>query len=297
MDLPCRVLKTTTADGLEIDALLFESKKPSKNIVIHFHGKEGDFIQNHFIEQMAKIYPANNYAFITATHRGKSYIADIIRKSTTGYDHDQLGSAFDIFEDNVYDIDAWIKFAEKLGFTNIILQQHSTPAKIAWYYYQYHPQNIKGLVFLSPGDVAYGFNKYVPNYQKNLKLAKKLIDSGQSKQLMPVNLWGNCPVSAATFYNWGNPKSPMQEFNYSHPESGFKYLPKIKIPMLTIFSEDEENFSIGQSAEKSLEIMQQNVGSKKLKTAVIKNTGHNYSGQESQLVKTILHWLKTTIFS
>ena len=82
---------------MEIDALLFEPKKSTKTVIIHFHGKEGDFLQNHFIGQMAQDFPKQGIAFITATHRGKSYMADILRKSATGYEYTQLGSAFDIF--------------------------------------------------------------------------------------------------------------------------------------------------------------------------------------------------------
>lgn len=201
MNLTGTVLKTTTSDGLELDAILFKSQAKTSKIVIHFHGKEGDFLQNHFIEHMAMDYPKAKYAFMTASHRGKSYMADILRKSATGYEYTQVGSAFDIFEDSVYDIDAWVNVAKKLGYKHIFLQQHSTPQKIMWYVYTQKPKSISGLIIISPADIRFLFEKYVPDYQQNLQLAKRLVDHGKSKQLMPVPLWSNCPVSAGTFYN------------------------------------------------------------------------------------------------
>jgi dienelactone hydrolase len=289
MNIPGRILKTTTADGLELDAILFESQTKSSAIVIHFHGKEGDFLQNHFIEQMAKDYPKAGYAFMTASHRGKSYMADILRKSATGYEYTQLGSAFDIFEESVYDIDAWVNFAKKLGFKEIILQQHSTPQKITWYAYN-NPKSVSKLILISPADIHFVFEKHVTGYLANLKLAKKLIDQGKSKELMPVGLWSNCPVSAGTFYNWGNPESHIQEFNYSHPEKGFEYFPKIKLPVLAVLGEND--FAIGEFAQKCLDILKEKSNSINFASKVIKNAAHSYLGQEQELTNTIIQWLK-----
>lgn len=293
MNIQCRVLKTTTSDGIEIDALLFEPKKPTKTVIIHFHGKEGDFLQNHFIQTMAQDFPKAGHAFITATHRGKSYMADFLRKSATGYEYTQLGSAFDIFEDCIYDIGAWVKLAQKLGYKNIILQQHSTPHKIVWYYYKQKPKSVSALILVSPADIAFAFEKYVPNYKKNLKLSEQLIKKGNPLKLMPVPLWSNCPVSAKTFYNWGNLKSPIQEFNYTNPNLGFKYFPKIKCPMLAILG--EKDFAVGEPAQKCLDILKTQATSKRFKTKLIKNAAHSYLGQEKQLTKAVTSWLKTTI--
>ena len=170
------VIKTMTGDGLELDAVLVRPKqKKSKGVIIHFHGKEGDFLQSHFIFEMAGYYPQHGYAFMTASHRGKNYLSDIIRKSASGYEYAQMGSAFDIFEDCVYDIDAWVQEVRNLGFENIILQSHSTPRKIVWYVYQKQPRDVKALILISPSDIAYLFEHYVPDYETNLKLAEEMV--------------------------------------------------------------------------------------------------------------------------
>ena len=57
-----KLLKMQTEDGYLLDAFLVEPKVKTSKVVIHFHGKEGDFLQNFFIQVMAKIYVDNGYA-------------------------------------------------------------------------------------------------------------------------------------------------------------------------------------------------------------------------------------------
>lgn len=284
------VLKAQTEDGYELDALLFQPKVKTDSVVLHFHGKEGDFLQNHFIQSMATNYPDNNIAFMTASHRGKSYMADIFRKSASGFEYTQMGSAFDIFEDCVYDIDIWVRTLQKQGFSRIYLQQHSTPQKIVWYQYQKKPTVIKGLVLISPSDIAFSFDEYVPNFKSNLFLAKKLIAEGKGKQLMPVNLWSNCPVSAGTFYNWGNPESNFQLFNYSHPENGFKYFENLTLPILAIFPESD--FSVGKSTSECLQLLKQHTKSIRFSGHIIAGANHSYMGFEEKLSNLVINWVK-----
>lgn len=292
MDIAGRVLKTTTEDGLELDAILFEPKEKTSTIVIHFHGKEGDFLQNHFIERMALDYPASGFAFMTASHRGKSYMADILRKSATGYEYTQLGSAFDMFEESHYDIDAWVQRAKTLGFERVVLQQHSTPHKITWYVSQ-NPRLVHALILISPADMLFLFETYVKDYRKNLRLAQQMVESGRAKELMPVTLWSNCPVSAGTFYNWGNPKSPFLEFNYRHPEIGFRYFPSIKMPILAIAGEND--FSVGGPTKRCLQILQEKSTSSSFMAHVISGAPHSYLGYEKQLTTNVLAWLKQIV--
>lgn len=292
IELSGKILKTQTADGYELDGILFEPKDKNSIVIIHFHGKEGDFLQNHFIFSMAEVYPKNGFAFASVSHRGRSYIADILRKSATGYQYTQMGSAYDVFEDSLYDIDAWVNFFSARGYKKIILQQHSTPQKILWYAYKRKPKNLSALILISPGDVAYAFEKWVPDYKKNLVISEKMVKNGKGNDLMSVNLWSNCPVSARTFYNWGNPKSNIQVFNYARPQLGFKYFPKVTYPMIAILADDD--FSVGNPSDECLHLLKQHSKSKIFETALIKGTNHGYQGKEDFLARTIVNWLDFT---
>lgn len=289
LEIKGTVIKTQTEDGYELDAVLVEPEKKTDVVVIHFHGKEGDFLENHFISVMANYYTENGISFMTASHRGKSYIADILRKSALGYEYTQMGSAFDIFENCIYDIDSWVNVMIKRGYKDIYLQQHSTPQKILWYYFNKHPKNIRGLILISPADIAYAFEEYVPDYIENLSLAKKMVGVGKGKDLMPVNLWSNCPVSADTFVNWGDPQSNIQVFNYKHPDRGFKYFSEIKAPMLAVLGDND--FSVGNPAKECLSLLEKHCVSDKLKTKLIQDANHSFQGKEELLARIITDWV------
>jgi predicted alpha/beta-fold hydrolase len=62
--------KTYSTDGIELDCIVFAPSKPTNKIIIHTHGKEGNFVQNHFINTMGNMYPIKGFAFMTYNNRG-----------------------------------------------------------------------------------------------------------------------------------------------------------------------------------------------------------------------------------
>ena len=117
-----------------------------------------------------------------------------------------------------------------------------------------------------------------------------MIQEGKQRQLMPVNLWSNCPVSAETFYNFGKPESNFQVFNYSLPKRGWKYFPKITLPMLAVLAEND--FAVGKPAKTCLKLLKKATRSKNFETILIRNTNHAYQGKEELLAQKIVDWLR-----
>jgi len=74
-----QVFKRQTQDGFELDAILFSPAKKTDTVILHFHGKEGDFLQNHFIQTMAENFPKEN--IYSSTVLLKKSFGIIIRKS------------------------------------------------------------------------------------------------------------------------------------------------------------------------------------------------------------------------
>ncbi|MFH1234509.1 MAG: DUF1749 domain-containing protein [Candidatus Diapherotrites archaeon] len=280
-----------TDDGLELQALLFEPERKTKTVVLHFHGKEGNFVQNHFLFTMNKEYTAAGYAFMTANHRGHDYMADVLKKSAAGWEYSQQGSAFDIFENCVYDIKCWADYLENLGFENIVLQQHSTPQKIVWYQHNTRNPRVKAMLLLSPADIGYLFRAYVKDADKNLALAEKMVSAGKGRELMPVNLWSNCPVSAATYANWYGKKSNFLMFDYSNPEKKFKELSEIKLPLF--FAAGEKDFALPSNVAECLEIIKSRAASSPLtETYLSAGAPHSYEGKAAELSKKAISFLK-----
>ncbi len=283
--------KAYSTDGIELDSILFEPTKPTKRIVIHVHGKEGHFIQNHFITMMGNTYPLYGYAFLTFNNRGHDYMADLIKKTSTGFIWQQGGSMFDILEDSVLDIQGIIDYVRNLGFNEIILQGHSLgPHKICYYLVNTPNHGVSKIILLTTADVHYQFDSSVPDWPKYSLVAKRMIDEGKGRDLMPIRLWSNCPISAASFWNYTNPNSNVFIFNGTHPEKEYKNFNKITLPILVV--NPENDVAMGIEQKKAIQLLKERTISKHFEAKIIDNAVHNFLSKEEELVETIIQWLK-----
>ncbi len=283
--------KAYSTDGIELDSILYSPVKPTKKIIIHVHGKEGHFIQNHFITAMGNAYPSLGYAFLTFNNRGHDYMADLLKKSSTGFTWEQGGSIYDILEHAKYDISGIIAYARTLGYEEIILQGHSLgPHKICYYITHTEDHGVSKLILLTTADVQYQFDSSVPEWQKYTLVAKRMIDEGKAKDIMPVKLWSNCPISAESYWNYTNPETNCFVFNGTHPDMEYKNFNKITLPMLIVNPENDVATGIAQ--EKALELIKNNSISLDLTTRIIPDAVHNFLGKEILLTEIIGAWLK-----
>ncbi|KKU29086.1 MAG: Alpha/beta hydrolase fold protein [Candidatus Amesbacteria bacterium GW2011_GWA2_47_11b] len=282
--------KPYSTDGIELDSLLFEPSRPTRKIVIHIHGKEGHFIQNHFVTTLGNVYSRHGYAFLTFNNRGHDYMADLIKKTSTGFIWQQGGSMYDILEDSTLDIQGIINYVTDLGYTDITLQGHSLgPHKICYYLTANPAHPVRRVILLTTADVLYLFDSSVPNWEKFSLLAKKMVDEGKGKDLMPIKLWSNCPVSAATFYNYTCPDTNCFVFNGTHPERDYKNFNKLTLPTLVV--NPENDFATGVKAEAAMYLLHKKTVSKQFTGYVMKNAVHNFLGQEDDLSQIITKWL------
>lgn len=283
--------KAYSTDGIELDSILFQPRKKTKKIIIHVHGKEGHFVQNHFVQILGEQYAENGYAFLTFNNRGHDYMADLLRKTSTGFVWEQGGSMFDLLENSQFDIQGIVDYALSLGYKEIMLQGHSLgPHKICYFLTQVSNPLISKVIFITTADVRYQFDSSVPEWEKYSLLAKRMIDEGKGKDLMPIRLWSNCPVSAATFWNYTNPHNNCFVFNGTHPENEFKNFNQIDIPILVV--NPENDVASGIQADKFIKLLKKNTVSKHFEGIVIKNAVHNFLSKEDELAITILGWLK-----
>ncbi|MFA5136228.1 MAG: DUF1749 domain-containing protein [Patescibacteria group bacterium] len=287
--------KMYAEDGLELDGILFEPKKKTKKIIIHIHGKEGHFIQNHFVTVMGYTYPLYDYAFLTFNNRGHDYIADMLKLSTQGLEWVTRGTAYDSIEEAKYDINGVITYLQNLGFDEFILQGHSIgPHKICFYLADKPKYHIHKIILLSTADVAGILDVYVPEWRKYVSFAKKLIDQGKELELMPIRLWSNAMVSAKTYWDYTNENSNIWIFNFTSPEKGFKHFNKIDTPMIIINPENDFGCP-GVTSDKRIKLLKKNTVSKKSTFIILKDAIHNFAQSEEKLTEQIVLWLKNQL--
>ncbi len=284
------VHKAYSEDGLELDALLFEPKNKTKRIVIHIHGKEGHFIQNHFVTSMGYAYPLDGYSFITFNNRGHDYMADMLKKSSTGLEWVTRGSAYEIIEESVQDINGIIQYILQLGYEEIILQGHSLgPHKISYYLANKPKYDISKAILLTTADIRYLLDSTLSNWQHISLDARKMIDQNKGNELMEDKLWSNSPMSAKTFWHYTNPHSNTWIFNFTHPDDEFKHFDKIEIPILVVVP--EQDFSTGVIQSDAMKMLKARTKSIDFSSVIIPNTVHNFASKEDELVRQIINWL------
>lgn len=204
--------------GINLSGFLIKGAKETKKLFIMSHGRGGSFFSGFDSFLPALVSAANNNEL------------DFLGVSDTGTGFFRL---YDIFETCVDDYSAWLNFAKENGYDEIIFGAHSYgPLKIAYYCNQAKQLEIKGLFFLAPSDTYNIWKDFIgENAEKYLSLAKKLIDGGNGKDVMPKEAYYN-PISAQSYWSLYGQESKL------HWE---KLMPEIKIPVLTIVGGKDKN--------------------------------------------------------
>lgn len=290
--------RTYTEDNLELCGVLYQPEYKTDKIVINFHGMAGNFYENLFIDFMSNEFTKGGFAFLSTNNRGHDMFNDTASIKNNDLSWKKIGAAFEIFEECIYDIKAWIDFAEKLGFKEIFIQGHSLGAvKVTYYLSETGDSRIKGLILLSPPDMLglhLGREEDKKKWEESMKLAKKLIGEGKGNEILPNLIWDWYYLSANTFMNFSKLDSKTNTFPFYKPNSGFKELSQIKCPMIAIFGSKDD--AIVTDPKKCLKILKEKAVSTKIcSTFIIDGAPHSYRNHEQELAAIVRKWLERVI--
>lgn len=286
-----RFVETITEDNLILQGLLVEPPKKTDTVILHIHGMSGNFWENGFIKTMIEDYPKNNLAFLTVETRGSELQRWFF--SPEG-DMKLIGNSYEIFEECIYDIGAWVTFLQSQGYKKIHLQGHSLGcSKIAYYQKMKGNSMIKSILLISPSDMM-GLlvePKYKAEYEKFYKEAKELVKKGKENELLSGIHWSFSRMSAKSFINFSFENDNLAIFNYYNPERGFKTLSEIKVPILTILGTKDDG--IVTDAYESTDMLKKHAKkSKEFNGVVFDGAQHDFKGFEKNIVKEVLKFIK-----
>lgn len=274
---------TVTSDKLRLHGLLFEPDGESKKAVLYVHGLTGDFYGAIFLPEMIRQFPAAGYAFMSASNRGQNFMYDheVVSDDTETYN--RSGAVFECFEDCAKDISAWIALLKDHGYEEVVLLGHSFGAAKALYYQcTKRDPVVQGLILASPTDIANirkGKNTtLVPRYGKSLVFWLYSLAKWQ-KSCKPV------------FADYSN--ADMFPVHRHGQEGAFKALESITVPILIIFSGEDENAVF--SPERDLEVLLSHCTCETGTSAgvLIDCTSHSYFKHEKEVAQKIVRWLDT----
>lgn len=283
--------RTNTRDNLRLTGLLFEPEQKTKFGILHLPGRAGNFYANHFLDEMIDVYVKAGFGFLSVNLRGHDMISDFRIGRTEKIR--RIGQAFDIFEECVDDIGAWLEFFRSRGYEKIILQGHSQGSgKIVYFLSQKSSPDISAIVLMSPADAAGLLKKYSgENFEKDLIEARDMVAQDRGEELLPRKIRDWYYVSAKSFIDEFSPDSKANIFPI-FGNGNFEKLDNIKIPILAFFGSKED--LCVYSPREDLRIITEHLKNPQSETVIIDGANHTYLGYENQIASLVIDWLEKT---
>ncbi|MBI4163757.1 MAG: DUF1749 domain-containing protein [Candidatus Aenigmarchaeota archaeon] len=290
------IATVTTKDNLILHGLLIEEKKSSK-IVINIHGSASNFYEESFIENMATQLPKRGFSFLSTNNRGNSVLTHTWQK---------CGSALEIFEDCILDINAWIEFALSKNYSKIILQGHSLGTeKIVYYMNKGKYRNkVNGIILLGFSDSYGNALKFMERLKCKNDLfneAKNLVRKNMGEQFLTSKWYshaGILPKSAESFLNQFSKNSELSKA-FPLRLKKLDLYSKITVPILAVIS-DNDKFTGADVVEGGSEhtmwpikdvVRLLKKSNNRTKVAVISKTNHSFEGKEGEVTKIVSDFL------
>ncbi len=288
-----KIVRTNTSDGITFNGLLSEPSIKSKKIIIHIPGMSGSVLLENYYQLMHDKYSENGFALLVGENRGTGSITEFATTSSSGIK--VIGNAFEKFEDCIQDINAWVNYAEKLGYSEIWLQGHSLgTTKIIYYLNQINDDKIMGVILLSPADI-YGLARDpidIKDYEVMLPEAKKLKNEGKGNRLLSRRIWEAEYLSADTYLNFFNEGSNLAIFNYSDEKLGWKAINKIKVSVIALTGTKDDGVATVMEPHQAMEKLKAElINSPRVKTVVFEGAEHSFDGFEKQIVEEVVNFV------
>lgn len=281
-------LQIPTENGSILDSVLF-SQKPSETVVIAITGIHGNFYSNPFYVNFGETFNRVGIDFIYAQTRNAFGKIPIINHLTGQPEH--IGSFNEDFNDAVGDVRAYVDFAEKQGYKNIILVGHSLGAnKVIRYLSENNDERVAKFILLSPANIQH-LTSSVTREQR--AFVKAQIQNGKGDEMLPFELFGWLPAQANTAYQWLF--SDILDNVHLESDKDFSQIAKIRhTGALLIGTFDRFTYGDPKAFLQNINDHFPNANANTL--IFIENTGHTYQQKEQavadKLADLVQGWLK-----
>lgn len=281
-----RLVTTITSDGLHLSGLLSEPETKAKAIIIHIHGMGGDPYSNEWYEHFHTGFSQHGISFLSVQHRGTGSITQFYQEPG---EYLNYGNAFELVEDCVYDIQAWVEFAKEQGYKDICLSAHSlAPSKVVYYMNQKTDPSIKGLIFVSPVDMVGIGEATNEDFQGMMEEAKNLMQEGKEYHLLSQLESGEYYLSAKTFLNLFAQSSPADVFCYTDRNHDWSALQSISVPVFGIFGTADSPITTICDAQNAAEAFKTHSTSAAfVQTIIYEDASHAFDGFEQDIVRDV----------
>lgn len=280
-------LEVPTKRGSVLDGVLFRSEEvKAKTVLIAITGIHGNFYSNPFYYNFGDTLSANGIDFIYA-QTNDAFNRIETRNVLTGKP-EIIGSYNEYFSYTDEDIDAYLDFAEKQGYVNVVLAGHSLGAnKVIYYLSRHHDKRrVSRFLFLSPANLEWLMNG-VTDREKDI--VRSMVERGDGKKMLPFAFLGWIPCIADTAYQW----LFTDTLNNVHVEADkdFSQVESITHSGAMLIG-TYDNFTYGNPSGflKTINGHMKTADDNRL--IFIEGTGHTYQRKEQETADIILEFMK-----
>ena len=256
--------------------------------VIVTNGTGGNIFENKFLRIMGDDLARGGISFIYAHNSGAFQMIDLHAKSG------RSGVTFEMFDNCVEDLQAYVDFAKAQGYKKVILGGHSYGCNKVIYYLHKNPvEMIDSYILISPVDTELFRDSEKQENEKFNELAKEFVRTGKGKEIIPMLYDGYNFFTADTFIDYvGNPHH--KNLPVYHDKSNFAQLQSIKLRGLFVMGEFDV-FGNGD-VKKHLSVINDNSYDKNNVVKIIDGTGHTFKKKERELAEVVEEFVKLRSF-
>ena len=180
-------------------------------------------------------------------------------------------------------------FAEKRGFSYVVLQGHSLGCSKAVYYLsETKDERVRRLVLASSSDMV-GWIERGPHHDEIISLAKEWVSHGKGKEILPKLLDDCFYLSAETYLDFGVKGNPIDVINTHDPEAS-SVLADIKVSTLAFFC--SKDYADILPLDEALEVIKQKAKNcPQFDAAIVDGASHGYFAREKEVADLIMNWL------
>ncbi len=279
--IPVSLTRIKTSDGITLDGIVVPPRKKKGIALIWLHGLASRFSSGQdLIRALSGLAQKNGVAYFKFNTRGHEFVSRGTKKKL-------IGGAFEKFEECVRDIDAMIRFAQKLGYKKIILAGHSTGAnKTLYYMYKRKNPSVKGIILA--GAIS-DMSEWKTGDPKKMSRALKIAKHAKTKDTLLPQKYGI--FSAGRYISLFEAGHAEDVFPYHSPKASWKELKSIRVPTAVIIGSRDEHRD--RPAKHIMEAFRKNaVSTQSFSGIIIKGANHGFHRKEKELAKVIVNWAK-----
>jgi pimeloyl-ACP methyl ester carboxylesterase len=292
----------TTSDKLELPALLYTPQQPTKKaaIFLHGNGSASVFYKAEKMLAFAQGLAQKNWAFFAFNNRGAHYIKKFRFEDDGEKKERFLGTALELIDECVLDIDGAIEYLMSQGFSEFVLIGESTGANKICVYNHHKPNNsCLGYALVAGGDDTGMWYEMLgkEKFWNSVHLAQKKIAEGKGEELIAREISHGIMTHQALL-DTIDPDGSYNCFPFVEAsgkaqlskEPLFRFFAEITKPSLVLYGE-KDLFCFVPPAQAISILKEHTVSPENFTWEVTPGADHSFSEHTQQEVTAITSWI------